>query len=107
MDKLEKTLKYNSLLSIYKPLLSDTQRDILLAYYEYDLSISEIAVERNISRAAVEDAIKKGISKLDEFESKLNILEKKEKILKITAKLKENAANSNYFYEIEDIERTI
>jgi len=75
MEKFEKTLKYNNLLRIYGSLLSDTQREIATSYYEYDLSLSEIAEEKSISRSAVEDALKKSMAKLDQLESSLHIFE--------------------------------
>lgn len=107
MADIEKTVRYNKLLNIYQDLLTGTQKEIMLAYYVYDLSFGEIASERGISRAAVEDAVKKGIAKLDEFESKLHVLEHNEEISKKLAKLKENAANSAQIEIIEDIERSL
>lgn len=80
MEKLEKTIRYNNLLHIYGALLSEAQKDIATSYFEYDLSVSEIAEEKNISRAAVEDGIKKSIAKLDQFESLLHVLENNKKI---------------------------
>ena len=106
-DKLTKTLRYSSLLSLYQNLLTDTQKEIMSSYFSYDLSLSEIAEERNISRAACEDAIKKGITKLEEYESKLNLYEKSDKILKITAKLKKNTTNPQDIADIEEIERNL
>jgi hypothetical protein len=83
MEKLEKTIKYNELLRIYGSLLSETQREIAASYFDFDLSISEIADEKKISRAAVEDAIKKSITKLDQLEASLHILENNKSIEKI------------------------
>lgn len=75
MERIEKTIKYSALLSIYGALLSDTQKEFSTSYFHYDLSLSEIAENNNVSRSAVEDAIKKSIKKLDELESKLHIYE--------------------------------
>ena len=101
-------LKYNELYHCYQSLLSDTQKAILEEFLVYDLSLSEIAEDRKISRAAVEDAIKKGVSKLDAFEDSLKIFEKKQKILENTAKLKELAGNSKELKAIiTDIEKEI
>ena len=83
MDDFSKTIHYNALFNIYSELLSDRQKDILEQYYGYNLSISEIAEDNGISRAAVEDAIQKGIRKLDEFESKLGVLATKESLNKL------------------------
>lgn len=80
MDDLNRIIRYNSLLSIYGELLSERQKDILGQYFNYNLSISEIAEANNVSRAAVEDAIHKGTVKLDEYESELRILKEKKEI---------------------------
>ena len=89
MDKIIKTIRYVELLEIYKSQLTHTQQEMLESYFQFDLSLSEIAENKNISRAAVEDALKKGIQKLESLEASLHILEKKEKILKIIANIKE------------------
>ena len=107
MDDLNRIIKYNSLLSIYSELLSERQKDILEQYFNFNLSISEIAETNNISRAAVEDAIQKGVKKLDELELKLNINKEKNEI----NKLLEKANNTNEELELksilEDIKKVI
>ena len=50
-------------------------------YFLYDLSLSEIANECNISRSAVYDLIKRVTKTLENYEEKLQIIAKKEKIL--------------------------
>lgn len=107
MDNIVKTIRYNDLLNIYETLLSDTQCDILTAYFAYDLSLGEIAENRHVSRAAVEDALKKGVAKLEAYEKELHLLEKREKILKITANLKQKTQNKEDTALLEEIERTI
>lgn len=107
MEKLDKAIRYTKLTAIYKDLLTHTQAELLEDYYSFDLSYSEIADNRKISRAAVEDAIKKGMKKLDEFEDKLHILENSEEILKITAEMKKNCTNNECLKQIEDIERKV
>ena len=77
MEKLEKTIRYTKLFNIYKSQLSSSQQEIINNYFFLDLSITEIANERGISRSAVEDALQKGISKLDELENEMHILEKR------------------------------
>ena len=101
MEDIKKTIRYSELVDIYHSLLTKTQSDILIDYFHYDLSLSEIASSRNVSRAAVEDALSKGSKKLDEFEDKLRIYEKRLEILKNTAKLKRNEENSEIIDEIE------
>ena len=101
MELVEKRIYYVDLLHVYGELLSPTQKEILIDYLECDLSLSEIAENRDISRAAVEDAIKKGMKKLDAFEEAVKYHSTKEEILKNTQALKEKFGNCN---EIEDIE---
>ena len=103
MELLEKRLYYIELLHLYGELLSDTQKSILEDYLECDLSLSEIADNRGISRAAVDDAIKKGTKKLDVFESTLNLHGKKEKILENIQVLKEKLGNCKEIEEIEEV----
>lgn len=105
INEVEKLIKYNSLLNIYGELLSSTQKEILTDYFEFNLSISEIAEARGVSRAAVEDAIKKGQKKLDEFESKLNVNKKNNEILMLLDELKDNSSNKEEI--IEKIERIV
>ena len=83
MDEVNRIVRYNSLLLIYQELLSKTQKEILTDYFAFNLSISEIATNRSVSRAAVEDAIKKGQAKLDEFENALKVYEKNGKIKEV------------------------
>ena len=101
MPKLDETIRYSELLKINQSLLSETQRDVLEDYYSYNLSISEIAENRNISRAAVEDAIKKGKRKLNEYESKLGSLKAIELIHDIQSKNKDKEIAS----DLEEVER--
>ena len=103
MELLEKRLYYIELLRLYGELLSDTQKAILEDYLECDLSLSEIADNRGISRAAVDDAIKKGTKKLDAYESTLQILGKKEKILENIQVLKEKFGNCKEIDKIEEV----
>ena len=69
---LNETLRINRLLDFYGALLSKTQHEIMYDYYEANLSLSEIAENRNTSRTAVSDALKKGRKKLEHFEKLLN-----------------------------------
>ena len=107
MEKLEKTIRYTKLFNIYKSQLATSQQEIIDNYFFMDLSITEIANEKGISRSAVEDALKKGISKLDELESEMHILEKSENIQQKLAKLKEKSLNCTEISEIDDIEKEL
>lgn len=107
MDKLEKALRYTALYTIYKSQLSSSQQEILNDYFFLDLSISEIAENRKISRAAVEDALSKGMSKLDELEKNLKILERNKRIIEKLEKIKGRSLNVSEVLEIEEIEKEL
>ena len=66
----------------YKELLTSSQKDIFSDYYLFDLSLSEIAENHNISKAAVSDSLHKSLAKLSEYENKLHILSFKKEIKK-------------------------
>ena len=57
-------------------MLTTIQYQFLDDYYNSDLSLSEIAENKNITRQAVRDNIKKGENKLLELEEKLKIMQK-------------------------------
>ena len=106
MDKIKKTVRYNSLLHIYGSLLSKTQYAFADAYFSYDLSLSEIAEAHDVSRSAVEDAIKKALKKLDEYEKNLKVLENNEQILSLIEKAKD-VEGTEKIQVLEEIERII
>ena len=106
MDKIKKTVRYNSLLHIYGSLLSKTQYAFADAYFSYDLSLSEIAEAHDVSRSAVEDAIKKALKKLDEYEKNLKVLENNEQILSLIEKAKD-LEGTEKIQVLEEIERII
>ena len=71
----------------YGELLTKTQQDLFKEYYLYDLSLSEIAEDRGISRSAVNDTLKKAIAKLEELESKVKLIKIKKSLQKRIGKL--------------------
>ena len=102
MEIVEKRIYYIDLLHLYGELLSLTQKEILTDYLEFDLSLSEIAENRSISRAAVEDAIKKGSKKLEAIEEAIKYRKTKTEILEKVAVLKEKFGNCSEINEIEE-----
>ena len=81
------------LFDAYGELLTKTQQDLFKEYYLYDLSLSEIAEDRGISRSAVNDTLKKAIAKLEELESKVKLIKIKKSLQKRIEKLEK--ANEN------------
>ena len=67
-------------------------------YYIYDLSLAEIALDNKTTRSAVFDLIKRTTNTLENYESKLHLLDKKEKIHELFKDIDENIKN-----KIEDL----
>lgn len=76
------------LMDYYGDLLTKHQNDIMDEYFNEDLSMNEIADNYMISKSAVQDLIKTTISKLNEYEKKLHLLDKDKKIDKIIDEMK-------------------
>ena len=69
----EKNMKIAYLLDFYGDVLEGRSQSIMRAYYEDDLSLSEIADGEGISRQGVRHVIKKGEEQLEFFEEKLGL----------------------------------
>jgi len=70
MDKFNK-MQLMQLWDLYGVLLTDTQREIADMYFNLDLTISEIAEQKGVSRQSVSDCIKVCKSELIAYEQKL------------------------------------
>ena len=67
-----KDLKYLQLWDAYNPLLTVHQREVCELYYLCDLSLTEIAEQKGISKQSVSDTLAKSRFLLDEYEEKLH-----------------------------------
>jgi hypothetical protein len=85
-DKRQDLISYYEL---YNSLLTEKQREYFEDYYFYDLSITEIALNHDISRNAVFDQIKRINKALEDYENKLNLSKKIDKIAKMDFDKKE------------------
>lgn len=61
-----------TLFDIYKDLLTETERETFISYYMEDLSLSEIAENRGISKSSVGKTLNGAEEKLKEYEELLN-----------------------------------
>ena len=73
---MKKDLSRSGLNDVYGVLLTPHQREIIRNYYDYDLSLAEIAENSGISRQAVRDVIVKAVEQLKFYEDKLGFSEK-------------------------------
>jgi predicted DNA-binding protein YlxM (UPF0122 family) len=80
--ELEANLKFSLLTELYKNLLTQKQQNMLKDFLDNNLSITELAVEYNSSRQAVNDLLKRTFKILEEYEKKLGLLKKLEAIKK-------------------------
>lgn len=84
---LEKTNRINLLFDFYESLLTEKQQQFLKLYFHDDYSLGEIATEFQISRQAVYEHVKRAELMLNEYESKLGLLDKYERRAQTAAKL--------------------
>ena len=92
MEKfVERTLLYD----FYGELLTKRQQQIYESVVLEDYSLSEVAEELNISRQGVHDMIKRCNHTLEEYESRLHLVEKFLCIRKQVQKIKELAVGYN------------
>ncbi len=66
-----KDLPYVRLFDVYAPLLTAHQREVAELYFNYDLSLGEIAEQKGVSRQSVSDCLGKIRKQLEEYEKKL------------------------------------
>lgn len=71
---MEDFAKTSMLFDIYGGLLTDKKKRVMEMYHEDDMSLSEIAEELEISRAAVHDSLRSAERLLCSYEDKLGIL---------------------------------
>ncbi len=71
------------LFDYYGELLSDSQKNYFIDYYFHNLTLSEIAENNNVSKNAVSKDLKLATSKLEDFDSKLKLIDKDNKIIKV------------------------
>ncbi|MCH5155213.1 MAG: DNA-binding protein [Clostridiales bacterium] len=73
---MSKDLNITRLCDAYGALLTEHRRDIIRSYYDYDLSLAEIAENLGITRQAALCSIKQAERQLLEYEAKLKMVEK-------------------------------
>ena len=67
-------LHFLRLWDLYSPLLTATQKEITDLYFNYDLSLGEIAEQKGVSRQSVSDCLQKCRKQLEKYEEKLCFL---------------------------------
>ncbi len=99
---MEKKVRQGDLYDFYGELLNDHQKRIFESYVFEDLSLKEIAEEEGISRQGVSDLLHRCTDTLEEYESKLHLLER---FIKIRGKVDE--ARSHTTEDMRSIRRSL
>ena len=86
MDKQDKLIL---LFDYYGDLLSESQRNYFESYYFDNLSLSEIGENYNVSRNAVSKDLKLATEKLNNYEDKLKIISRDDKLRKLASKIED------------------
>lgn len=73
---LEKIERVVLLFDFYGPLLTEKQQKVMSLRYENDLSLTEIGQQINITRQAVYDILKRSVSQLEDYETRLELVSK-------------------------------
>lgn len=88
---MDKILKQSLLYDFYGELLTSHQKEIYEDFVLNDLSLSEVAESHQISRQGVHDVVKRCSKQLEEYESKLHLVERFLKIQKKVEEMEEAA----------------
>ncbi|MCI8347168.1 MAG: hypothetical protein HFJ12_04395 [Bacilli bacterium] len=84
---MDEYIYYNNLYDCYQKLLTEKQRNYFEDYYFSNLSLGEISENYHISRNAIYKQLQITKKKLTEYEQKLKLYEKKEKITNLVGKV--------------------
>lgn len=88
-DELDEIVHLSILYDFYGDMLSEHKKQIFEDYILNDLSLSEIAKEKGISRQGVYDIVKRCSRELQDYEDRLSLISRfrliKEKLSKIKA----------------------
>ncbi len=92
---MEKFVEQTLLYDFYGELLTERQQQVYESVVLEDYSLSEVAEDLEISRQGVHDMIKRCNHTLEEYESRLHLVEKFLSIRRQVQKIKELAAGYN------------
>lgn len=84
---MEDIVYYNNLYDFYGCLLTEKQREYFEDYYFNNLSLAEMAENYEVSRNAIFKQLHIVVDKLMEYESKLKLYEKREKMVSLVSEI--------------------
>ena len=89
---MDEIARRSLLMDFYGVLLTERQQDVLRLYHEENLSLSEIAEDFGITRQGVHDTLKTAEHGLLEYEEKLGLVDKMQKMETTAAQVVETVA---------------
>lgn len=90
IEKLDEIVQLSILYDFYGELLKEHKKQIFEDYILNDLSLSEIAGEKGISRQGVYDIVKRCSQELKDYEVKLSLVSRFQSIKQKLSFMKEN-----------------
>ena len=84
---MDEVVYFNELYDLYGELLTDKQREYFEEYYFNNMSYGEMADDFDVSRNAAFKQVHIVTDKLVEYEEKLHLLDKKNKMLELLEKI--------------------
>lgn len=107
-NKLEQIVELSLLYDFYGALLKENQREIFEDYILNDLSLSEIAEGKNMTRQGIYDIIKRCSKLLVNYEEKLSLIHKFDETKEMVNQINQAAKDirkTGDITQIQEIER--
>lgn len=79
LDTLQSRERLVALLERYGALLTPHQREVMDLHVRQDWSLSEVARQQEISRAAVHDLVRRASQTLEDFEERLGLIAERDR----------------------------
>lgn len=86
---MEEIARRSLLFDFYGSLLTSKQQEIFDLYYQQDLSLGEIAEQKEVSRQAIFDLLRRTEEALEIYESKLGLVKKYQKNHEVIGQIRE------------------
>ncbi|MBR1890228.1 MAG: hypothetical protein IJ817_00900 [Clostridia bacterium] len=100
-------VKYGKLFEVYGKLLSEDRQAVMSMYFDYNMTLAEIANEKAVSRQAILDSIEKSCLKLETYEKALGVFEKQKTLSEALAEIVDLAKRRKQSEIVEKLEKLL